>query len=192
MGRSPPSFVYESSITLWNFSVCSRMWTVEHHSIITDREHMAATVAVPRAIVFKVLTTNDYEDWSFREVESQAELESLKVMNHTDQAPPCVVFTKYHRELMKEVEKSMKESATSCTVVGALIVTMIFAAAFTIPGGNNEDAGAPMFLKAKEFMVFIISDAISLFSSTTSVMIFLRILTSRYKEDDFLNLYRPR
>ncbi|PRQ53096.1 putative PGG domain-containing protein [Rosa chinensis] len=43
-----------------------------------------------------------------------------------------------------------------------------------------------MFLKAKAFLIFIISDAISLFSSTTSVMIFLGILTSRYKEDDFL------
>ncbi|KAL6139993.1 hypothetical protein ACLB2K_058294 [Fragaria x ananassa] len=122
----------------------------------------------------------------FKEVQSQAELESLEVINHTDQAPPRVVFTKYHRELMKEGEKSMKETATSCTVVGALIVTMMFAAAFTVPGGNNEDTGAPMSLKAKEFMVFIISDAISLFSSTTSVMIFLGILTSRYKEDDFL------
>nr|XP_011467813.1 PREDICTED: uncharacterized protein LOC101315069 isoform X3 [Fragaria vesca subsp. vesca] len=122
----------------------------------------------------------------FKEVQSQAELESLEVINHTDQAPPRVVFTKYHRELMKEGEKSMKETATSCTVVGALVVTMMFAAAFTVPGGNNEDTGAPMFLKAKEFMVFIVSDAISLFSSTTSVMIFLGILTSRYKEDDFL------
>ncbi|KAM5580961.1 hypothetical protein ABKV19_010263, partial [Rosa sericea] len=27
---------------------------------------MAATVAVPSAIVLKVLTTNNYEDWSFR------------------------------------------------------------------------------------------------------------------------------
>ncbi|PRQ53106.1 putative PGG domain-containing protein [Rosa chinensis] len=62
----------------------------------------------------------------------------------------------------------------------------MFAAAFTVPGGNNQDTGAPMFLKAKAFLIFIISDAISLFSSTTSVMIFLGILTSRYKEDDFL------
>ncbi|PRQ53103.1 putative PGG domain-containing protein [Rosa chinensis] len=122
----------------------------------------------------------------FKEVESKVQLDSLEEINHADQAPPRTVFTKYHKELMKEGEKSMKETATSCTVVGALVVTMMFAAAFTVPGGNNQDTGAPMFLKAKGFMIFIISDAISLFSSTTSVMIFLGILTSRYKEDDFL------
>ncbi|XP_062009633.1 ankyrin repeat-containing protein NPR4-like isoform X1 [Rosa rugosa] len=120
----------------------------------------------------------------FKEVESKVQLDSREEINHTDQAPPRPVFTKYHKELMKEGEKSMRETATSCTVVGALVVTMMFAAAFTVPGGNNQDTGAPMFLKAKAFMIFIISDAISLFSST--VMIFLGILTSRYKEDDFL------
>lgn len=34
--------------------------------------------------------------------------------------------------------------------------------------------------------VLLFSDAISLFSSTTSVMIFLEILTSSYREYDFL------
>ncbi|XLR01133.1 hypothetical protein S83_067331 [Arachis hypogaea] len=35
-------------------------------------------------------------------------------------------------------------------------------------------------------MLFIISDAVSLFSSTTSLLMFLGLLTSRYAEDDFL------
>ena len=35
-------------------------------------------------------------------------------------------------------------------------------------------------------MVFIVSDALSLFSSSTSVLMFLGILTSRYAEEDFL------
>ncbi|KAK7851782.1 hypothetical protein CFP56_041002 [Quercus suber] len=35
-------------------------------------------------------------------------------------------------------------------------------------------------------MVSIVSDALSLFSSSTSVMMFMRILTSRYVEEDFL------
>lgn len=121
-----------------------------------------------------------------QEVQYWTKPEGLDVTNHTDQLPPHAVFTRYHKELMKEGEQSMKETATSCTVVGALIVTMMFAAAFTVPGGNKGDTGAPIFLEANAFMLFIISDAISLFSSTTSVMVFLGILTSRYKEDDFL------
>ncbi|VVA19024.1 Hypothetical predicted protein [Prunus dulcis] len=99
---------------------------------------------------------------------------------------PRALFTKKHKELVKEGEKSMKQTANSCTVVGALIVTMMFAAAFTAPGGNNGDIGLPIFLNEKVFKIFIFSDAISLFSSTTSVMTFLEILTSRYAEDDFL------
>ncbi|KAB2613679.1 hypothetical protein D8674_035995 [Pyrus ussuriensis x Pyrus communis] len=71
-------------------------------------------------------------------------------------------------------------------IVGALIVTMMFAAAFTVPGGNNGDTGLPTFLSQKVFTTFIVSDAVSLFSSTTLVIMFLGILTSRYSEDDFL------
>ncbi|TQD83919.1 hypothetical protein C1H46_030531 [Malus baccata] len=74
----------------------------------------------------------------------------------------------------------MKETSTSCTVVGALIVTIMFAAAFTVPSGNDEEIGL-----SKVFTTFIVSDAISLFSSTTSITMFFGILTSRYSQDDF-------
>jgi hypothetical protein len=99
---------------------------------------------------------------------------------------PRELFTKNHKALMKEGEEWMKGTATSCTVVGALIVTIMFAAAFTVPGGNKQDTGFPIFLNEKVFKLFIISDALSLFSATTSVLMFLGILTSRYAEGDFL------
>lgn len=111
---------------------------------------------------------------------------NLEARNKTEQITARELFSKNHKELVKEGEESMKGTATSCTVVGALIVTIMFAAAFTVPGGNNQDTGFPIFLRKKFFKVFLISDSISLFSSTTSVMIFLGILTSRYAEDDFL------
>jgi hypothetical protein len=109
-----------------------------------------------------------------------------KEEKNKDGKTPRELFTESHKELMKEGEKWMKSTATSCTVVGALIVTIMFAAAFTVPGGNNQNTGFPMFLKDKLFMLFIISDSISLFSSSTSVLMFLGILTSRYLEEDFL------
>ena len=80
----------------------------------------------------------------------------------------------------------MKETVTSCTVVGALIVTIMFAVAFQVPGGNNQNTGYPIFLNEKLFKIFIVSDTISLFSSITSVLMFLGILTSRYVEENFL------
>ncbi|KAM0954946.1 hypothetical protein TB2_023040 [Malus domestica] len=62
----------------------------------------------------------------------------------------------------------------------------MFAAAFTVSGGNNQEIGFPIFLNEELFMVFIASDAISLFSSATSALMFMCILTSRYAKDDFL------
>ncbi|KAH7835202.1 hypothetical protein Vadar_023798 [Vaccinium darrowii] len=41
-------------------------------------------------------------------------------------------------------------------------------------------------------MVFIISDALSLFTSATSLLLFLSILTSRYAEGDFLCILPKR
>lgn len=70
-------------------------------------------------------------------------------------------------------------------MVGALIITIMFTAAFTIPDGNNQDTGFPMFSHKRLFRVFIISDALSFISSSTSVLVFLGIVTSRYAEEDF-------
>ncbi|XP_004301341.1 PREDICTED: ankyrin repeat-containing protein At3g12360-like [Fragaria vesca subsp. vesca] len=96
------------------------------------------------------------------------------------------LFTMNHKKLLEDAEISIKGTATSCTVVGALIVTMMFAAAFTVPGGNDGNTGFPLFLNHKLFKVYMVSDTISLVSSTSSVITFLGILTSRYAENDFL------
>ncbi|XP_016649698.1 PREDICTED: uncharacterized protein LOC107881117 [Prunus mume] len=122
----------------------------------------------------------------FKEVKSLVVLPSGVGAFNKQGMRPHELFTQNHNKLKEEGEKWMKDTATSCTVVGALTITIMFAAAFTVPGGNNGGTGFPLFLDEKMFMFFIVSDAISLFSSTTSVLMFLGILTSRYAEDDFL------
>lgn len=99
---------------------------------------------------------------------------------------PQALFSDQHKKLVEQGEKWMKETAESCTVVAALIATIMFSAAFTVPGGYDEYTGIPLYLHRNSFMVFIVSDAMSLFSSCTSVLMFLGILTSRYGEEDFL------
>ncbi|KAK4593447.1 hypothetical protein RGQ29_017523 [Quercus rubra] len=121
----------------------------------------------------------------FKEVESIVPSKSHGFLNK-EGLTPRQLFTKNHADMMSNGEKWMKDTASSCTVVGALIVTIMFAAAFTVPGGNDQNKGFPIFLNEKLFMVFIVSDALSLFSSSTSVLMFLGILTSRYAEEDFL------
>ncbi|CAN6678777.1 unnamed protein product [Malus baccata var. baccata] len=102
-----------------------------------------------------------------------------------DRLTPPELFTEKHKELLKDGEKWMKDTSTSYTVVNALIITIMFAAAFTIPGGNHQETGFPIFLNKKLFMIFIVSDSILLFSSATSALMFLSIDISRYAEDDF-------
>ncbi|CAK9136895.1 unnamed protein product [Ilex paraguariensis] len=105
---------------------------------------------------------------------------------------PSELFTETHEELVKEGEKWMKDASTSCTIVAALIVTIVFAAAITVPGGNSDGSGLPILLKEKAFKVFAISDSLALFSSISSMLMFLSILTSRYAEDDFLYVLPKR
>ncbi|CAN0911860.1 Ankyrin repeat-containing protein ITN1 [Linum grandiflorum] len=108
-------------------------------------------------------------------------------MKNADGTTPHDLFSTEHKKLAREGEKWMKETASSCMVVATLITTMMFAAAFTVPGGNNQETGRPLYLKTKSFLIFAISDALALVSSATSILIFLSILTSRYAEEDFLS-----
>ncbi|KAI3805449.1 hypothetical protein L1987_27842 [Smallanthus sonchifolius] len=99
---------------------------------------------------------------------------------------PEMVFTKEHENLVKEGEKWIKTVSESCSITAALITTIVFAAAITVPGGSNQETGIPVFTKQFAFTIFAIADAISLFSSATALLVFLSILTARFAEHDFL------
>jgi hypothetical protein len=79
-----------------------------------------------------------------------------KEAKNQDNKTPREIFTESHEELVKAGEKWAKDTASSFTLVATLITTIMFAAAFTVPGGNNQDSGIPMFLKYQAFNVFII------------------------------------
>ncbi|KAJ8545184.1 hypothetical protein K7X08_017767 [Anisodus acutangulus] len=121
----------------------------------------------------------------FKEVEKTVPSSLLKSVNK-DGKTPGQLFTEEHKLLLKEGERWMKDTSNSCMIVATLIATVMFAAAFTVPGGNNSDEGTPILLKQNAFAVFVISDAVALFSSIVSIIMFLSILTSRYTEVDFL------
>ncbi|GJW10009.1 ankyrin repeat family protein [Tanacetum coccineum] len=99
---------------------------------------------------------------------------------------PMIVFRREHEKLRKEGEEWMKKTADSYTITAALIITIVFAAAITVPGGNNGDNGKPIYERNTTFIIFAVSDAVSLFTSTTSLLLFLSILTARYADEDFL------
>ncbi|KAF5751148.1 putative ankyrin repeat-containing protein [Tripterygium wilfordii] len=146
--------------------------------------HLAGKLAPSKRILGAALQMQRELQW-FKEVEKVIQPSFIENKNRTGKTPR-MVFTEEHRELVKEGEKWMKDTASSYTFVAALVATVVFASAFTVPGGNNSDKGIPIFLNNLSFMVFAASDAIALFSSSTSVLMFLGILTSRYAEEDFL------
>ncbi|KAH7844459.1 hypothetical protein Vadar_028247 [Vaccinium darrowii] len=75
----------------------------------------------------------------------------------------------------------MKDTASLCTIVAALIVTVVFVAAITMPGGINAN-GLSIFLEDGVFNLFGVFDAVALFTSTTSLPMFLSIFTPSYGE----------
>lgn len=109
-----------------------------------------------------------------------------KDVRNTDGMTPAEVFADSHQDLLKEGEQWMKDTATSCATIATLIAIMAFAAAVIILGRNNNDNGHPLLSKQKGFIVLGIFDTLALFSSMTSVLMFLLILISRYASDDFL------
>ncbi|XP_020539332.1 uncharacterized protein LOC105645175 isoform X2 [Jatropha curcas] len=121
----------------------------------------------------------------YKEVERIAQ-PKYKEMHNKQHKTPGTLFTESHKKLVDEGEKWMKDTAESSTVVAALIATIMFSAIFTAPGGYDQYSGLPLYLYQDLFMVFIVSDAMSLFASTSSLLMFLGILTARYGEEDFL------
>ncbi|KAI4332587.1 hypothetical protein L6164_017483 [Bauhinia variegata] len=110
---------------------------------------------------------------------------SLIEMKNSEGITPRKLFTMEHKELLDKAESWMKGTANSCMVVSTLITTGVFSAAFSIPGGVNDSNGTPNYLAKTSFLIFAISDAAALISSSTSILMFLSILVSRYAEEDF-------
>ncbi|XP_022893907.1 uncharacterized protein LOC111408365 isoform X2 [Olea europaea var. sylvestris] len=123
----------------------------------------------------------------FKEVESIVQ-PKLKEEKNAINKTPKMLFTDEHEKLVKVAEDWMKSTATSCMIVGTLIAAVMFTTAFTVPGGNRNETGLPTMLETQRipFLIFMISNALSMFSSTTSLLMFLGILTARYAEEDFL------
>ncbi|CAH1448934.1 unnamed protein product [Lactuca virosa] len=121
----------------------------------------------------------------FKEVEGFVSPLSIIQKNSYNETPQ-MLFTREHKDLVIEGEKWMKSTAESYTITAALIITIVFAAAITVPGGSDQNKGIPIFTNHTAFTVFAISDAISLFASVTSLLMFLSILTARFAEQDFL------
>ncbi|KAH6818365.1 hypothetical protein C2S51_001968 [Perilla frutescens var. frutescens] len=161
-------------------------------AIMEDRSgntllHLVATLAPPHKLNLvsgAALQMQRELQW-FKEVEKYVQPQFDRDRRNYEGKTPKMIFTEEHSNLKAEGERWMKDTANSCSIAAALIATVVFAAAITVPGGNAE-SGYPLFARSSAFIIFAISDALSLFTSSTSLLMFLAILTSRYAEEDFL------
>ncbi|XP_076960444.1 uncharacterized protein LOC143636837 [Bidens hawaiensis] len=104
----------------------------------------------------------------------------LRDTKNDDGETPYELFSKENEDTVSKGLKWMKD----CIVVAALIVTIAFDAAFTFDAGNFT------YLSQSTFLAFVIAGSICLFSSSTSLLVFLSILTSRHKHDFVYSLPR--
>ncbi|GMY13714.1 isoform 2 of ankyrin repeat domain-containing protein 17 [Fagus crenata] len=114
----------------------------------------------------------------FKEVEKVVH-PSFKKMKNDNEETLDVLFAKAHENLRQEGEKWMRKTATSSMVVAALIAQIVFS-------GQPDNGLNHSSEKSKFVLASSISSAIALFSSSTSLIMFLSILTSRYSIDDYL------
>nr|GFA73914.1 ankyrin repeat family protein [Tanacetum cinerariifolium] len=102
----------------------------------------------------------------FEEVKKLVKPAKTRELNKANETP-MMVFRKEHMGLRKDGEEWMKKTADSYTITATLIITIVFAAAITVPGGNDSATGKPIYEAKASLIIFAISDAISLFTSTT-------------------------
>ncbi|XP_059437022.1 uncharacterized protein LOC132170139 [Corylus avellana] len=95
------------------------------------------------------------------------------------------LFKEQHAKLLEKAERWIKETSHSCSAIAILVATVVFTAALTVPGGNDQQ-GHPVFLNSPFFLFFTIMDVVSLAGSLTYVVMFLSILTSPFKQENFL------
>ncbi|XP_010666482.2 uncharacterized protein LOC104883632 [Beta vulgaris subsp. vulgaris] len=111
--------------------------------------------------------------------------EFLKNHRNRDNLTAREMFAKANNDLHDRAKTWLKSTAENCTVVIILMTTVAFAAAYTVPGGPDDRTGLPILLGQPLFIVFTITDVLSLGFGLTAVVVFLTILTSPYRMKDF-------
>ncbi|KAI3927304.1 hypothetical protein MKW98_008006 [Papaver atlanticum] len=127
----------------------------------------------------------------FKEVESIVPPSHGLLRNREGDTAQDIFEDKEHKKLFFDGKRWMSDTSQALAFVSALILTVVFAATFTVPGGtfsddSNINRGIPIFLNKNSFLLFAVSNAVALFSSTSSLLMFLALLTSQYEHGDFL------
>ncbi|KAI3952286.1 hypothetical protein MKW98_022348 [Papaver atlanticum] len=87
--------------------------------------------------------------------------------------PPHMLTLK-NRNNQYAYQRWLKEGSNNCMLISALIATVMFASAFTSPGGNDSQSGRPVLLRNQDFTLFL-----------QPLGLFLTIHAAPFNEHDF-------
>ncbi|XP_034697721.1 ankyrin repeat-containing protein At5g02620-like isoform X2 [Vitis riparia] len=120
----------------------------------------------------------------FEKVKSACKMHLTKPLNKDHQTAE-ELFAASNENLHKDAKEWLMATTENCTILSVFIATVAFAAAYTVPGGPNQETGIPILHSKPFFMVFILADVLSLTLALTSVGLFFSILTSSFPLEDF-------
>lgn len=126
-------------------------------------------------------------DGSIQKVEVMLRPNAINEKNKFNMTPR-EVFTEEHEKLLIESKEWMKSTSDSSMLIATIILTVVYAAAFTVPGGTNDATGLPLLGAGVWMTVFFIFEALALSSATLCIITFWSIKTSGFEEDQFLNI----
>ncbi|KAK7333553.1 hypothetical protein VNO80_30328 [Phaseolus coccineus] len=93
------------------------------------------------------------------------------------------IYERKHMQKVKDCSEALKDLSNSASVVAALIAGVSFATSGSLPGSTKD--GKPVYSDQPAFDVFSIAALFGLGFSLTALVMFLAILTSSKKAQDF-------
>ncbi|KAH7548599.1 hypothetical protein ACOSP7_031910 [Xanthoceras sorbifolium] len=92
-------------------------------------------------------------------------------------------------KIKEEYFKKLEKAKESHLIVAALVATVTFTAAFTVPGGFKSDKGTAILSKHLAFQFFEATNALAFVFSVTAVFTYFIMSADRFQKDFYLTLF---
>ncbi|GMY16798.1 isoform 4 of serine/threonine-protein phosphatase 6 regulatory ankyrin repeat subunit a [Fagus crenata] len=172
--------VYELLLSLKNKNVIKESIFFEVDSEGNSALHLAAKKA---NFIWPVPGAASQMQWEIKWFEyiKKSMQERFLLLPNKKGKTPEEVFTEEHVDVVKEGGQWLSNTSNACLVVAGLFVTVTFSMSSIVPDSvkqANKDNKASKILAGSSFVSFC--------ASLIAVVMFLAILTSGYREKDFL------
>ncbi|CAL9138455.1 unnamed protein product [Musa acuminata var. zebrina] len=92
------------------------------------------------------------------------------------------MFTESHKDLLKSCKVQLMETGRLCS---GLVAAVVFASSFSVSGDKDPTTGNPVYFGRAAFTVFSHTYVFGLSCAATSLVLFLSLAMSPYKEQQF-------